>query len=242
MLEVSNLVVRYDELVAVKGISFEVREGEIFGLLGPNGAGKSSILKAIIGLVDFEGEVKLFGRKITPEMKNDIGYVPEEPILIETLTPAEFFEFLASVRGKGAERAKALVRAFEFESYMNRPIATLSMGNRRKVSIISALMHEPMFLIMDEPLNGLDAKSSRILKEIMRRHVEKGGAILFSTHIMEIAEKLCDRIAVLSEGRIIAMGTFEELKSFAKVEGTLEDVFLTLTGGEDVREIVDAIS
>ncbi len=242
MLEVSNLVISYDGFEAVKGISFEVKEGEIFGLLGPNGAGKSSILKAIIGLVSYEGDIKLFGRRITPEMKNDIGYVPEEPLLIEVLTPAEFFEFLASIRGKGVERVESLVKAFGLEDFMNRPIATLSMGNRRKVSIISALMHEPRFLIMDEPLNGLDAKSSRILKELMRRHIEKGGAIIFSTHVMEIAEKLCDRIAVLSEGKIIAMGTFEELKRVAEVEGSLEDVFLKLTGGEDVREVVDAIS
>ncbi len=242
MLEVSNLHVRYDDLEAVKGVSFNVRGGEIFGLLGPNGAGKSSILKAIMGLVNYEGEIRLFGREITPEMKNEIGYVPEEPILIETLTPAEFFEFLASVRGKGCEKAKKLVKVFGLEEFVNKPIATLSMGNRKKVSIVSALMHDPKFLILDEPLNGLDARSSRILKEIMKKHVEGGGAILFSTHIMEIAERLCDRIAVLSEGRIIAMGSLEELKSVAKVEGSLEDVFLTLVGGEDLEEIIDAIS
>ncbi len=238
MLEVRDLRIRYGEFEAVKGVSFEVKSGEIFGILGPNGAGKSSILKAVIGLVEYEGEVRLMGKEITPEMKNDIGFVPEEPILIESLTPAEFFEFIASIRGKGERRAEVLARVFGLEEYMSRPIATLSMGNRRKVSIVSALMHDPKFLIMDEPLNGLDAKSARILKDFMRKHVESGGAILFSTHIMEIAERLCDRIAVINEGRIIAMGRIDELVK----DETLEDFFLKLVGGEDLGGIVDAIS
>lgn len=238
MLTVKNLTVRYGDVVAVNDVSFKVREGEIFGLLGPNGAGKSSIIRAIMGLVEYDGEIRLFGRKIDHTLKNEIGYVAEEPILIETLTPAEFLEFLISIRGKGKDRVGSLVKAFELDKYMSRPIATLSMGNRRKVSIVSALVHEPKFLIMDEPLNGLDAKASKILKELMRRLVEKGGAILFSTHIMEIAEKICDRIAVLKEGRIIAMGDVDDLIR----DTTLEDYFLRLVGGEDVREIVDAIS
>ncbi len=241
MLKVEDLRVYYGDFVAVKGVSFEVKEGEVFGLLGPNGAGKSSILKSILGLVEYDGRITLFGKEITPELKNEIGFVPEEPILIDSLTPAEFFEFVASIRGKGKDRIKPLVEAFGLSKYMNQPIATLSMGNRRKVCIVSALMHDPKLLIMDEPLNGLDARSAKILKELMKRHVERGGGILFSTHIMEIAERICDRIAVLNKGVIVAEGTFEELKELARIEGSLEDVFLKLVG-EEVGEIVDAIS
>ncbi len=244
MLEVSNLVVKYGNFMAVKGISFNVLEGEIFGLLGPNGAGKSSTLKSIMGLVEFEGEIKLLGRKIGVEERNLIGYVPEEFMLIDVLTPLEFFEFIASLRGmKNEERVTRLIYAFGLEKYANKPIASLSMGTKQKVAIIAALMHEPKLLILDEPLNGLDAKSSKILKELMKRHVERGGAVLFSTHIMEIAEKLCDRIAVINQGKIIAEGTVEELRRKAKVEGGLEDIFLKLTGEDEyIRGVINALS
>ncbi len=242
MLEILNLKVKYGDFEAVKGVSFNVKKGEVVGLLGPNGAGKTSIMKAILGLVDFEGDIKLNGSKIGVNEKNDIGYVPEEPILIEYLTPAEFFEFIASVRGKGVDKVNSLVKAFDFEKHVNQPIITLSMGNRKKVSVISAIMHEPSFLILDEPLNGLDAKSSKILKEIMKKHIENGGSILFSTHIMEIAEKLCDRIIVIDKGRILAEGTIDSLKELVKSEGSLEDVFLKLIGSEDIGGIIDAIS
>ncbi|MCD6276233.1 MAG: ABC transporter ATP-binding protein [Thermoplasmata archaeon] len=244
MLEVRELFVKYGNFTAVKGISFDVEEGEIFGLLGPNGAGKSSTLKSIMGLVNFEGEIKLLGEKIGVEERNLIGYVPEEFMLIDVLTPLEFFEFVASLRKiNSQERLFRLIYAFELEKYVNKPIASLSMGTKQKVAIIAALMHDPKLLILDEPLNGLDAKSSRILKEMMKRHVEKGGAVLFSTHIMEIAEKLCDRIAVINKGEIVAMGTIEELRKKAEVEGNLEDIFLKLTGEDEyIRGVVDALS
>jgi len=244
MLEVRELFVKYGNFTAVKGISFDVEEGEIFGLLGPNGAGKSSTLKSIMGLVNFEGEIKLLGEKIGVEERNLIGYVPEEFMLIDVLTPLEFFEFTASLRKiNSQERLFRLIYAFELEKYVNKPIASLSMGTKQKVAIIAALMHDPKLLILDEPLNGLDAKSSRILKEMMKRHVEKGGAVLFSTHIMEIAEKLCDRIAVINKGEIVAMGTIEELRKKAEVEGNLEDIFLKLTGEDEyIRGVVDALS
>ena len=244
MLEVRELFVKYGNFTAVKGISFDVEEGEIFGLLGPNGAGKSSTLKSIMGLVNFEGEIKLLGEKIGVEERNLIGYVPEELMLIDVLTPLEFFEFIASLRKiNSQERLFRLIYAFGLEKYVNKPIASLSMGTKQKVAIIAALMHDPKLLILDEPLNGLDAKSSRILKEMMKRHVEKGGAVLFSTHIMEIAEKLCDRIAVINKGEIVAMGTIEELRKKAEVEGNLEDIFLKLTGEDEyIRGVVDALS
>jgi len=244
LLDVRDLVVRYGDVIAVDHVSFSIKGGEIFGLLGPNGAGKSSTIKAIVGLVDFEGEIEIAGKPVSVETKNLIGFIPEEFILLESLTPLEFFEFLASVRRVKCEgRIKALIKAFDIERYVNKPISTLSMGTKQKVSIISALLHDPPLLIMDEPLNGLDARSSRILKELMQRHVERGGAVLFSTHIMEIAERLCDRIAVINKGKIIAVGSVDELRDLASAEGSLEDIFLKLTGQyEGIREIVDALS
>jgi ABC-2 type transport system ATP-binding protein len=237
--------VKYGENVAVNSISFTVDEGEIFGLLGPNGAGKTSTLKAIVGLVPYSGEITLFGKHIDVKAKNLIGYVPEEFMLLENLTPKEFFEFVSSVRRLKDvdERLKKLVKAFGLTDYFETPIHALSMGTRQKVTIISALIHDPPLLILDEPLNGLDAKSSRILKEIMAKHVEKGGSIVFSTHIMEIAEKLCDRIAVINRGKIIAEGNVEKLREMALTDGSLEDIFLRLTGQiEEIEEVLNALT
>ena len=244
MLSVNALSVRYGSFTAVRNISFQVRDGEIFGILGPNGAGKSSTLKAIMGLVEHEGSILLNGRKIGVREKNEIGYVPEESMLIESLTPMEFFEFIKSIRGvRDDDLFARLIYGFGIENHVTKPIAALSMGTKQKVQIIAALMHNPKLLIMDEPLNGLDAKSTKILKEILQIHVKKGGSVLFSTHIMEIAEELCDRIAVINNGEIIAEGTIEELREFAKSEGSLEDIFLKLTGEEEyVRGIVNALS
>jgi ABC-2 type transport system ATP-binding protein len=241
MLTINNLTVKYGDKIAVDSISFTVREGEVFGLLGPNGAGKTSTLKAIVGLIPYQGEIRLFDKPIDVKAKNLIGYVPEEFMLLESLTPKEFFEFVASVRRieNVNERLEKLVKAFGIEQYLETPITALSMGTKQKVTIISALLHDPPLLILDEPLNGLDAKSSKILKEIMAKHVEKGGAIVFSTHIMEIAEKLCDRIAVINNGKIIAKGSIEELREIALTDGSLEEIFLKLTGQmEEIDEIL----
>jgi len=241
MLTINNLTVKYGDKIAVDSISFTVREGEVFGLLGPNGAGKTSTLKAIVGLVPYHGEIRLFDKPIDVKAKNLIGYVPEEFMLLESLTPKEFFEFVASVRRieNVNNRLEKLVKAFGIKQYLETPITALSMGTKQKVTIISALLHDPPLLILDEPLNGLDAKSSKILKEIMAKHVEKGGAIVFSTHIMEIAEKLCDRIAVINNGKIIAKGSIEELRDIALTDGSLEEIFLKLTGQmEEIDEIL----
>lgn len=244
-INVEKLTVRYEETVAVNEISFKVNEGEVYGLLGPNGAGKSSTIKAIVGLVPYKGSISIFGKQ-PQEAKNMIGYVPEEIMLFESLTPLEFFEFIASIRKLDEDdvnkRLEKLVSAFAIRDYLNTPIAALSMGTKKKVEVIAALLHNPKLLILDEPLNGLDAKTSRVLKEIMAIHVKEGGAIVFSTHIMEIAEKLCNRIAVISEGRIVAEGSVDELKEMVLSDGSLEDVFLKITGQEEeVREILNAL-
>ncbi|AAB90840.1 ABC transporter ATP-binding protein [Archaeoglobus fulgidus] len=241
MIEVNNLTVRYGKTTAVSNVGFTVERGEVVAILGPNGAGKSSIMKSIVGIVDFEGEIKIDGMNANTKVaKNLFGYVPEEIRLIDHLTPEEFFSFLVSVRKLGEEAAKRVekyVRIFRLEEQMDKPIISLSMGNKKKVAVVAALLHDPPYLLLDEPLNGLDAFSARVLKEVMARKTESGG-ILLSTHIMEIAERLADRVIILNRGLKIAEGTLEELKSY----GTLEEAFLKITGQhESLEEVISAL-
>jgi len=248
-VNVEELCVMYGSVRAVDGLCFKVRRGEIYGLLGPNGAGKSSTLKVLAGILEPNyGKVEIFGKSIFDEVevKRLIGYVPEETVLLESLTPREFFEFIASVRGLGEEssrRLSRLVSAFELIEYFDSPIATLSMGTKRKVAVIAALLHEPPLLILDEPLIGLDARSSRILKELIVHHVSKGGAVVFSTHIMEVAEKVCHRVGIINRGKLVGEGTVSELRQLIReAESSLEDIFLKVTQQEaGIRELIAAL-
>ncbi|RLI64535.1 MAG: ABC transporter ATP-binding protein [Candidatus Asgardarchaeum californiense] len=180
-------------------------------------------------------------------VKNKIGYVPEEINLFESLTPREFFEFVASIRrvsmDKAITRIANLLRAFEIEQYFDTPIATLSLGTKQKISIISALIHDPPILILDEPLSNLDVKSAKIMKELLTYHISNGGAILFSTHIMEIAEKMCTRVGIIHKGKLVAEGTVSELRQMFERGGeTLEEVFLKVTEQDaSVEEAIKAL-
>jgi ABC-2 type transport system ATP-binding protein len=235
-VRVLNLLVRYGPKKAVDGLTFEVGRGEIYGLLGPNGAGKTSTIKAMIGLVDMEGgSVSVYGRDVrneAVEVKSLVGTVLESPVLFDSLTPNEFFEFVGSVRKlKDEKRVKVLVDALELGEYVDTPIAALSMGNKQKVAMITALMHEPKLLILDEPFNGLDVRSVAIFKDLILNQAEKGGAVLFSTHIMEVAERICTRVGIIDKGKMVAEGTVDQLK--ATIRGsTLEEVFLKATNLE----------
>lgn len=248
-VKVDNLVVTYGEVIAVDKLSFEVKRGEIYGLLGPNGAGKTSTLKVLTGIIEPKfGDIEIFGMRLSNEIevKSKIGYVPEEIILLDSLTPKEFFEFIVSVRGLDASvnlKLEQLISAFDFKKYFDIPIATLSFGNKKKVAVISALLHEPPLLILDEPLNGLDARSSRILKELINIHAKKGGAVIFSTHIMEIAEKVCTRVGIINKGKLVGEGSIAELRNLVRsAEGSLEDIFLKVTQQEEeVKEIIKAL-
>jgi ABC-2 type transport system ATP-binding protein len=249
-LLVDGLTVKYGSFVAVDNISFIVNPGEIYGLLGPNGAGKTSTLKTIIGLVQpASGRIEVYGKPVSDEIavKSMIGYVPEEIILMDSLTPREFLEFVASIRRLNSDtvntRLGKLVSAFQLREYFDTPIAALSKGNKQKVAIIAALLHEPPILILDEPLLGLDAFSSKILKELMVFHAKKGGAVIFSTHIMEVAERLCTRVGIIHRGRMVGEGTVEGLRRIVKsAEGSLEEIFLKVTEQEaGVQEIVRAL-
>jgi len=247
---VEGLVVKYGSFVAVNNISFTVKPGEVYGLLGPNGAGKTSTLKVLTGLLKpASGRVEIFGMPLSNEVavKSMIGYVPEEVILMDSLTPREFFEFIASIRrinvNVANSRLEKLVSAFQLKEYFDTPIAALSKGNKQKVAIVAALLHEPKLLILDEPLTGLDAFSSKILKELLTLHVSKGGAVIFSTHIMEIAEKLCTRVGIINKGKIVGEGTVNDLRKLVKTaEGSLEEIFLKVTEQEaGLKDIIKAL-
>ncbi|MEM3196630.1 MAG: ABC transporter ATP-binding protein [Conexivisphaerales archaeon] len=243
MLEVTKLTVRYAERIAVNELSFSVKGGEIYGLLGPNGAGKSSTIKSVLGLVKYTGEINILEMgPPSSRVMNSIGVVMETPALLEALTPREFFEFAGSVRGSfDQKRVEALVDAFELTEYMDMPTASLSAGNKQKVAVVSAMMHRPKLLLLDEPFNALDVKSVRIMKGLIQKHVDEGGAVLFSTHIMEVAEKICTRIGIINAGKIMAEGTLQEIEEQANA-GNLEDAFLkTIHADEQIKSLLEGL-
>jgi ABC-2 type transport system ATP-binding protein len=242
LIETRELSKQFGSVQALAGLNLRVMPGEIYGLLGPNGAGKTTTIKIITGLVEpTSGWVKVGGfdpMKNPIEVKSRVGYVAENPILYESLSPRDFLEFVASIRkiNQGAvnRMVTQLADAFDMTQYFDSPIATLSMGVKQKVALIASLVHQPPVLLLDEPLNGLDVKSSRIVKGLVSLHVQKGGAVLFSTHIMEVAERICTRIGIMYQGTVVAEGTLDQLRS--KTGGnreTLEGVFLKLTNEED---------
>ncbi|TFF87390.1 MAG: ABC transporter ATP-binding protein [Promethearchaeota archaeon] len=248
MISVRNLKKFYGEVKAVNGIDFDVHKGEIFGLLGPNGAGKTTTIKLLLGLLEpNEGNISVMGmdpEKDEVEIKKKIGYVSEEPLIFKSLTPKDLFNFVASIRrldpDEVTERAKEYLESLGALEFYEQLIATLSHGNKQKIQVIASILHDPDLLIFDEPIAGLDAKSVRVIKEIMDIQVEKGGSVLFSTHIMEIAQDLCDRIAIINKGKIVGIGTIDDLSRQAdRLGANLEDIFLRLTEQDtSVEEIV----
>jgi ABC-2 type transport system ATP-binding protein len=242
LVEVSGVSVRFGSFLALDNLSLRVMPREVFGLLGPNGAGKTTTIKVLMGLVvPSYGDVRVCGFDPLLEsvdVKSRIGYVAENSIVYESLSPRDFFEFVVSMRRIDAVAANRVVSrladVFDLAQYFDSPIATLSMGLKQKVALIAAFVHQPPVLLLDEPLNGLDAKSSRVVKDLVSLHVERGGAVLFSTHIMEIAEHLCTRIGIIDQGKLIAEGTLEQLRSKTDGKGSsLEEVFLKLTNEEN---------
>jgi ABC-2 type transport system ATP-binding protein len=241
LVEVSGVSVKFGSFLALDNLSLRVMPGEVFGLLGPNGAGKTTTIKVLTGLVvPTSGKVNVCGfdpLSESIEVKARIGYVAENPIVYESLSPRDFFEFVLSMRRIDQVAANRVVSrladVFDLAQYFDSPIATLSMGLKQKVALIASFIHQPPVLLLDEPLNGLDARSSRVVKDLVSLHAQRGGAVLFSTHIMEIAEHICTRIGIIDHGKVIAEGTLEQLRS--KTEGkssSLEEVFLKLTNEE----------
>ena len=251
LVRIEGLTKKYGSAQALDGLNLKVMPGEIYGLLGPNGAGKTTTLRITSGLIEAtSGSVFISGFDATKESlqtKAKIGYVAEIPILYESLSPRELLEFAASVRGIDKDtlnrRLAQLAEAFDVVSTFDSPIATLSMGTKQKIAIIAALIHQPPVLLLDEPLNSLDARSNKILRELLALHAQRGGAILFSTHIMEIAQRMCSRIGIIFQGKIVAEGNLDELR--AKTGGkdaTLEEVFMKLTHeSSEVEDIVKSL-
>jgi len=241
LIQTSGLNKKFGSLQALTDLNLRIMPGEIYGLLGPNGAGKTTAIKTILGLLEpTSGWIKVAGFdpcKDSMEVKSKIGYVAENPIVYDSLSPRDFLEFVASIRKIDQsitnEMVSHLANAFDMSQYFDSPIATLSLGMKQKVALIASLIHQPPVLLLDEPLNGLDAKSSRIVKDLVSFHAQKGGAVLFSTHIMEVAEQVCTRIGIIDHGKVIIEGTLEQLRGKTQDQtSTLEEVFLKLTQEE----------
>jgi ABC-2 type transport system ATP-binding protein len=242
VLKLKNLSKTYSkgQIKAVDNINLEVKPGEIFGFLGPNGAGKTTTIKMIVGLLKpDEGKVFIDGIDVWEnplEAKKKISYVPDTPEVYDKLKGIEYLNFIADIYGVPKdirqERIEKYLDIFELENAIGNIIGSYSHGMKQKLVLISALIHEPELFILDEPMVGLDPKSSFNLKEIMRQRCKEGKTVFFSTHVLEVAEKLCDRIAIINKGKIIALGTMDELRSAAEDKESLEKIFLELTDDE----------
>ena len=234
MLNISHLTKTYGEKKAVDDLSLHIAPSEIYGFIGHNGAGKTTPIKAVVGILQFdEGEITIDGVSVKDDpiaCKKKIAYIPDNPDLYDFMSGIKYLNFVADIFGVSAEdrreRIKKYADMFELTDDLAQPISAYSHGMKQKLAIISAWLHEPKLIIMDEPFVGLDPKASFLLKEMMREVCEDGGAIFFSTHVLEVAEKLCDKVAIIKGGKLIRSGTMEEVKG----DDSLEEVFLELEG------------
>ncbi len=232
MLKIEHLTKEYGEKKAVDDLSLEIESGEIYGFIGHNGAGKTTTLKSVVGILKFDaGEIYIDGESVQAAQlacKKKIAYIPDNPDLYEFMSGIKYLNFIADVYGVGANQRQEKIRKyadlFEITADLAQPIAAYSHGMKQKLAIISAWLHDPKLIIMDEPFVGLDPKAAHILKGMMRELCDEGGAIFFSTHVLEVAEKLCDKVAIIKGGKLIRCGTMEEVKG----DDSLEDVFLEL--------------
>ena len=234
MLQINHLTKVYGEKKAVDDLTLHIAPGEIYGFIGHNGAGKTTTLKSVAGILDFDsGEILIGGKSIKDDplaCKKQIAYIPDNPDLYEFMTGFGYLNFIADIFGVSAAERKSRIERyadiFELTKDLNQSIAAYSHGMKQKLAIISAWIHEPKLIIMDEPFVGLDPKASHLLKGMMREVCNGGGAIFFSTHVLEVAEKLCDKVAIIKAGSLIRSGTMDEVKG----DDSLEEVFLELEG------------
>ena len=234
MLKIEHLTKTFGVKKAVDDLSLHIAPGEIYGFIGHNGAGKTTTLKSVVGIQNFdEGEITICGTSIKADpltCKKQIAYIPDNPDLYEYMTGIKYLNFIADIFGIGSaermERIHKYADIFELTADLAQPIASYSHGMKQKLAIISAWIHEPKLIIMDEPFVGLDPKAAHLLKSMMREVCDNGGAIFFSTHVLEVAEKLCDKVAIIKAGKLIRSGTMEEVKG----DDSLEEVFLELEG------------
>ena len=232
MLIIEHLTKTYGEKKAVDDLSLHIRPGEIYGFIGHNGAGKTTTLKSVAGILQFDsGTITIAGNSVTADpirCKRDIAYIPDNPDLYDFMSGIKYLNFVADIFGiptdVRAERIRKYADVFELTEDLAQPINAYSHCMKQKLAVIAAWLHAPKLIVMDEPFVGLDPKASHLLKEMMREHCDAGGAIFFSTHVLEVAEKLCDKVAIIKEGRLIKAGTMEEVKG----DESLEEVFLEL--------------
>ena len=234
MLQIEHLTKTYGEKKAVDDLSLHILPGEIYGFIGHNGAGKTTTLKSVAGILRFDaGEIRIAGTSIRTDplaCKRKLAYIPDNPDLYDYMTGIQYLNFIANIFGVSAAdrqvRIRELAERFELANDLAQPIAAYSHGMKQKLAIISAWLHAPQLVVMDEPFVGLDPKAAHLLKGMMRELCDRGGAIFFSTHVLEVAEKLCDKVAILRAGKLIRSGTMDEVKG----DDSLEEVFLELEG------------
>lgn len=243
MIELQEVAKDYGNFEAVHPLTLTVKKGEVFGFLGPNGAGKTTTIKMLGGIMrPTRGSIRMAGIDLLKDpvaVKRLTGYVPDRPYLYEKLTAWEFLRFIAGVYGISKPtfetRAPTLLTRFGLSNWQDGLIEGFSHGMKQRLVLAAALLHEPTLLIVDEPMVGLDPHAARIVKDMFREHAAGGGTVFLSTHSLEVAEEVCDRLAIIKAGRILAQGTMAELKAQAGRESNLESIFLSLTGGEDVQ-------
>ncbi len=247
MIKTINLTKRFGKLTAVDNLNLEISSGEIFGFLGPNGAGKTTTFKLIVGLLQpTSGTVTIGGHDILKnpiEAKSIIGFIPDQPFIYPKLSGTEYLRFICGLYGldhqEGEQRIPELLELFELSEWGSELVESYSHGMRQRLVMASALIHKPQVIVIDEPMVGLDPRGARMVKEIFRGMSREGVSIFMSTHTMEVAEQMCDRIGIIQNGRLIAVGTMPELRELSGVEGKhLESIFLKLTGGEEMAEII----
>jgi ABC-2 type transport system ATP-binding protein len=252
LIQAEHLAKRFGDKVVVNDISFTVNHGEIFGFLGPNGAGKTTTIKMIVGLLKAtSGTARVAGfdvQALPLLAKAASGYVPDEPNLYSKLSARELLRFVGDLyalpRDLVNRRTDELLRLFDLTDVGDDLVDSYSHGMQQKTSLAAALLHDPKVLILDEPTVGLDPKSARLIKDILRQIADRGAAIMLSTHILEIAERMCDRIGIINKGNLVAVGTLDQLRALNKGEGngaSLEDIFLELTGGVEYAEIAEVL-
>lgn len=232
MLNIEHLTKKYGDKVAVDDLTLSIAPGEIYGFIGHNGAGKTTTLKSVVGILSFDaGEITICGRSIKTDpltCKKNLAYIPDNPDLYDYMKGSQYLTFIADIFGVPLdlrkERISSLAAAFELTEALSQPISSYSHGMKQKLAVIGAFLHDPKLIVMDEPFVGLDPKAAHLLKSMMREHCDKGGAIFFSTHVLEVAEKLCDKVAIIKDGRLIRSGSMEEVKG----DESLEEVFLEL--------------
>lgn len=238
MLEINNLVKKYknSEKLAVNDVSLTVGEGEVYGFLGPNGAGKSTTIKCVCGILPFDsGSIRICGKNIKDEpiaAKRNIGYVSDNHALYDRLTAREYLNFICDIYGVGLndrkQRAEKYISLFSLTDSFDSPIRSFSHGMKQKICVIGALIHNPRLWVLDEPLTGLDPKSAFELKELMKEHCKEGNSVFFSSHVLEVVEKVCDKVAIIDDGKLVTSFDIADLKDM-KDNKSLEDVFLSLT-------------